>query len=339
MALCTQCGAPATSTRYCQSCGVERHQPENSSAPQISSQESAPVAAAQAAETWDPAQRYAQPGAAAGRRRRRRVAAGTAVALLAAAALLGLHARSSGRPGLVRAARTATRATPSAAPGVVSRSSSAPPALAPGAQTAPPAGWPQQAGYLASLLPLDGTGTVPVYAGPSSSAFDRVGAGRADQQVTVLCVSYGDRFHALGSNGRRWDFTSLGWLPDRLVRADGAGLASVSCRGNSMSPARSTERGAAPPSPLLGPFAVLADGQLAVRSGPAEGDVAVGVLRSGDLVTLVCAQRTGVTAAPPGRLASSGGNDQWDRIDTPVAGWVPDSYVASGSNGSSASAC
>jgi len=196
---------------------------------------------------------------------------------------------------------------------------------------------PQQAGYLASLLLLDGTGTV--YAGPSSSAYDRVRAGRADQQVTVLCVSYGDRFWALGSNGRRWDFTSLGWLPDRLVRADGAGLASVSCRGNSMSPARSAERGAAPSSPSLGPCAVLADGQLAVRSGPAEGDVAVGVLRSGDLVHLVCAQRLGATVAPPSRLGSTGGNDQWDRIDTPVAGWVPDSYVASGSNGSSASAC
>jgi hypothetical protein len=109
--------------------------------------------------------------------------------------------------------------------------------------------------------------------------------------------------------------------------------AAPACEGNVTSPTPSSQM----PSKTLGPFPVVADGPLSVRSQPNSGSTAVREIHNGDLVLRSCSTPTSARVVPPTHLTSAGGNAYWDRLQG--GGWVPDSNVDSGTGGDAAPRC
>ncbi len=92
------------------------------------------------------------------------------------------------------------------------------------------------------------------------------------------------------------------------------------------------------PSKTLGPFPVVADGPLSVHTQPDMGSPALREIDSGELVLRSCSTPTATRVAPPSHLSSAGGNAYWDRLQS-GGGWIPDSYVDTGTGGAAAPRC
>jgi len=131
-----------------------------------------------------------------------------------------------------------------------------------------------------------------------------------------------------------WIATSQGWFSSLVLGASSSLSALPACTGS----VTSLQPGASPPTIAAGPYPVVTDsGGLAVTDAPNTSANQVGSLTNGELVTLVCSQVSQFVTAP-NVIANEGSNDQWDKIQSP-AGWVPDSWVDSESNGSVAPSC
>jgi hypothetical protein len=90
-----------------------------------------------------------------------------------------------------------------------------------------------------------------------------------------------------------------------------------------------------PPAELWFPVG----GEVAVTVAPRSGATSLGTLDKGDYVRLRCSREASYVS-PPAALASAGGNNSWNKARTRFGvGWIPDSYVDSGTHGSAASAC
>ncbi len=342
MAFCHQCGAPVTPTAFCPKCGAERRHPPEASSPAANS----PVPAAEA-----PAARrvekdvVASPAVPAPQGdtvalgkpsrpdRHLRVVAAVVVGVLVVlgAVLLNGHVGGSGHQNhQALAAPSPVGPSSLSTPSSVSSDNTSTPPTA----SAPAAAAPAHADYPASLLAMDETGVLPIYGGPSLTAFDRSGSGRAFQKVTVICTGYGDAYKALGASSRLWDYTSVGWLSDQVVQTGLSVPAAPACEGNVASPTPSTQM----PSKTLGPFPVVSDGPLSVRTQPDLGSTALREIQSGDLVLRSCSTPMATKVVPPSHLASAGGNAYWDRLQSD-GGWIPDSYLDTGTGGATAPRC
>ena len=155
-------------------------------------------------------------------------------------------------------------------------------------------------------------------------------------QVRVICSDYGDSETAEGVTSGLWDYTDHGWIPDVTVDTGTSSSTVPACIGTVSSP----RPGTSPPDPNTGPYPVVTDDpQLAVYSSASTSAGEVGTLSLGSFVNLVCHSTTTTIVQAPNRIANEGSNGEWDKIDDPVAGWVPDSFVASSSNGSVAPPC
>jgi len=314
VAFCTKCGATLAAARFCRACGAERRSPLP------------PIPAQQTVDGGVRPVDAATPGlAATGSRWRAWLAALAAVlVLLVVAVSVWISGLRDGPSNLTPAAGSDAR-TPevSSAPGGSPPTTDATPAPT------------VSAGSIAQVLAQDGNPDLITYGGPSTTVFDPRGAAHAGDALTVLCSDYGQSVRANGGASQLWDFTSLGWLSDQVVRTGAAGAAVPACQGNAANPSVGHEA----PDHNLGPFSVIADQDVSVHDQPTMSAGGVLSLVSGDFVHLVCAQATGVTVPAPSRLASAGSNDQWDRIDAPANGWVPDSFIASSTNGAAAPKC
>jgi len=314
VAFCTRCGATLAGTRFCRACGAEGR---------------SPLPPPQEQQTIDSRVRPADaaaPGLAVTRSRRRVwFSALAAVLLLLVVAVSVWIAGLGDGPSNLRPAAGSDARTPEvpSAPGGSPATTDA---------TSAPA-VPQ--GSTAQVLAQDGNPNLVTYGGPSTTVFDPRGAAHAGQALTVLCSTYGQSVRANGGASQLWDFTSLGWLSNQVVQTGAVGAVIPACQGNAENPSVGQEA----PDRSLGPFPVIADQDVSVRDQPTMSAGGVLSLVSGDFVHLVCAQATGVTVPAPTRLASAGSNDQWDRIDAPANGWVPDSFVASSTNGAAAPKC
>jgi hypothetical protein len=222
-----------------------------------------------------------------------------------------------------------TTATRTATPTPVSKAGSAPGPITSAAQP------PVSKGTPAVLIAQDGSQDLAAYAGPSNRAFDALTSAFAGQSVTVLCTAYGEAVKANGGTGRLWDYTSEGWFSDQVVQTGQSAGVQPGCLGDTAHPTV----GVMPPDRNHGPFAVISDDQVVVRASPDTASRAITRFGSGSLVLVRCSRATGTRVAPPTRLAYAGGNDHWDRIDSPASGWIPDSFVISSTVGSAASAC
>lgn len=186
------------------------------------------------------------------------------------------------------------------------------------------------------LEPADAS-AVQLTGGPSRSpqAFGVRGQVLAGTYLRLICTAYGEPVTEQGGTSRLWDATDQGWISDLLLETKQRGAAAPACAGNVHNPIPGGNDGAA----TSGPFAVIADGTLDIRSGPDASSSRTSSLVDGDLVLLYCSTRTGQPVPPPQRLSGAGGNDQWDRLQSPSTGWIPDSNVDSHTNGSAAPSC
>ncbi len=341
MAYCHQCGVAVTATAFCPKCGAARRQPPDAA---IRPAE-LPATVTQTPATRQvehdlvtspgvpvaPADTLAAPKPSRPHRHLRVLAAG-AVGVLVLVVLAGvLLNRHVG--GKANQSHNAVAGASPSSPSTPSSPSSNDISTTPTAAAPAPAA-PTHSGYPASLLAMDETGALPIYGGPSSSAFDHTGTGRALQKVTVTCTGYGDPFTALGASSRLWDYINVGWLSDQVVQTGLSVPAVPACEGNVTSPTPSTQM----PSKTLGPFPVVADGPLSVHTQPDMGSPALREIHSGDLVLRSCSTPTATRVAPPSHLASAGGNAYWDRLQS-GGGWIPDSYVDTGTGGAAAPRC
>lgn len=215
MAFCTECGATLAAARFCRACGAERRSPLP------------PIPVQQTVDSGVRSVDAATPGLAAtgSRRRAWRAALAAVLVLLVVAVSVWISGLRDGPSNLTPAAGSDART-----PEVPSAPGGSPPTT--DATPAPTV----SAGSIAQVLAQDGNPNLITYGGPSTTVFEPRGAAHAGDALTVLCSDYGQSVRANGGASQLWDFTSLGWLSDQVVRTGAAGAAVPACQGTPRTP-------------------------------------------------------------------------------------------------------
>ena len=320
---------------FCRTCGTSHQQMS------VTSPDGRP--GGKVIEVDTPAPASPPPGSAAsGRHRRSTGPIVVSVAMVAGAAIVAAGLVISHRGGAPQThtapassahatTTTASTPTPFAPPVTTSPASTATtttPPPTPPTTSAPPstAGFP--------ILASTQVGPGPTFDtrpfGPGPGTILATGA-----EVHLLCSAYGDTKSAAGVTSKLWDFTDRGWVPDVFVYTGTSSPVTPACQGTVAQASAGSDR----PSTTLGPYP-LVPGRLGdVFEDHSLSAPLTASLPLGTFVHLHCYVRTGITVPAAASIAFEGGNDEWDEIDAPVVGWVPDSWVASSSNGSVAPPC
>ncbi len=234
---------------------------------------------------------------------------------------------SSPAPAVAASTPAATPYAPASAPAVDSAADTP----TRHARVLAPSGTTTVYGLAGPSLQMDASGELSVY--PALSSPVSVGS-----YLDVVCTVYGQRadLGELGA-GRVWDYTSEGWFTDQAMQTNSPAPVANACVGNINDPSE----GATPPSPTEGPFPIYSGGEsVAVYVDPTLTSATVETLADGDLVALTCSTE-GDDVTSPANLQGQpiGHSTQWDRISSPVSGWVPDALVNSASEDSVAPPC
>jgi hypothetical protein len=181
-----------------------------------------------------------------------------------------------------------------------------------------------------------GTSLIQAYDGPSTHGYTTASLVPPLTTVQLICALFGENVLSQGSNPL-WYYTDHAWIPDHYLATGTKSPRTSGCLGNVSAPHTGQEA----PTLQAGPFPVLTDEGtlLPVRSSPTAASAPVGTLQSGDIVVLQCSVRSHTVNPAPRALGAGAANDQWDRIVTPIHGWVPDSNVDTHTSSSPAPRC
>jgi serine/threonine protein kinase len=272
--------------------------------------------------------------------RRRNVLIGVLVAVLlfaggglAAAALMkssGQTKSNSKTPPLQTYTSTSARSTITSAP-------SSAPARNPAVTSAPasaPARIPAVSG---ATVTVGGSTDVPTWSGPNddtstdgSAVFHPTGSLTPGSTVSIICTVLGrPSSQYAGSPSRLWDYTSQGYVPDSALHPGGGNPVAPTCAGT----LAHTQAGSGPPSQEAGPYPLYNNRiPVGVFDAPSTTANLQSQLEDGTYVHLVCSSPGSPVLGPTDIYGKSVGTSiHWDRIDSPVTGWVSDVFVDSAS--------
>jgi len=209
---------------------------------------------------------------------------------------------------------------------------------APSADTSAPNPVPERNPALTGVtVTVSESTNIPTWSGPNddtssdgSAVFHQVGGLAPGSTVTIICTVYGrpSTVYA-GSQSRLWDYTSEGYVPDSALHPVGGSPVAPACTGT----LAHTQAGSGPPSQEAGPYPLYNNGtQVEVFDAPSTSANLQGQLEDGTYVHLVCWSPGSPVLGPTDIYGTSvGSTTNWNRINSPVTGWVSDAFVDSAS--------
>ena len=157
---------------------------------------------------------------------------------------------------------------------------------------------------------------VAVRAGPST-LYSQVGTLNTGDAVAIYCTVRNRPPTSDVSD--IWDYTDRGWVTDHYVQTGMDNPVAPACSGS----VNSATAGSGAPEADTGPFPIRTDRGTGspVYSSPDSSAQVTASLDEGQFVHVVCSAKGMVVTGPEGP------SPDWDKVDGPVSGWVPDAYV------------
>ena len=185
------------------------------------------------------------------------------------------------------------------------------------------------------VISPEGALSAPVYAGPSTISYRALPQVPVGTVLKLVCSAFGQPVRsATSETENRWDYAEgFGWLNYRNVT--GGALRVNGCKDAVSHPSE----GSTPPD-ATGPYSTYMDESAdpIVYLDHSMSSNAVAHLRVTSLVRIKCTYVGGPVIPAPRALGSLASNNVWDYISS-QHGWIPDSFVLTGSSTAVAPSC